>query len=60
MTRQELRLALQAAGIYHPPYKKDHPLWLQALEDYKKDTLDHEVSLNCGSCINKIKKWLEK
>jgi hypothetical protein len=60
MTRQELKTALIQAGIYHPPYRKEHPLWKQALEDYKLSTGDDQVSLSCGSCILKIKNWLER
>lgn len=60
MTRQEIKTALLQAGIYHPPYRKEHPLWKQALEEYIKDTKDNQVSLSCGTCVNKIKRWLEK
>ena len=60
MTREELKLALQVAGIYHPPYKKDDPLWIEAIEEYKKATGDYQVSLSCGSCYKKIKDWLER
>ncbi|HNA14753.1 MAG TPA: hypothetical protein PKV24_21480, partial [Cyclobacteriaceae bacterium] len=60
VTKQELKLALQTAGIYNPPYAKNHPLWIEALERYKVETKDLEVSLSCGSCYNKIKNWLEK
>ena len=35
-------------------------LWIEALERYKVETKDLEVSLSCGSCYNKIKNWLEK
>lgn len=60
MTREELKTALIQAGIYHPPYKKDHPLWREALREYIKHTKDTQVSLSCGACVNKIKRWLDK
>jgi hypothetical protein len=58
--KEELKNSLLTAGIYYPPYKKDHPLWKKALEEYIKSTGDQQVSLSCGSCINKIKTWLER
>jgi hypothetical protein len=58
--KEELKNSLLTAGIYYPPYQKDHPLWIKALEEYKKATGDQQVSLSCGSCINKIKNWLER
>jgi hypothetical protein len=58
VTRQELLTALRP---YWNQNNKQHiPLWVNALELYKKETGDHEVSLACGSCVNKIKNWLEK
>lgn len=59
MTRKEIQSALLVAGLYHAPGRKDHPLWIQALEMYKNETKDTDVSLGCGGCINKIKRWLE-
>lgn len=59
MTRKEIFQALLTSGAYHRP-KKDHPLWISALQEYKKDSGDERVSLSCGTCVVKIKKWLER
>jgi len=55
-----MREKLIQAGIYNHPIKKDHPLWAEALKAYKEATGDYSASLSCGSCVNKIKRWLEK
>lgn len=60
MTRKELLTALQTGGLYHQSAKQHIPLWVEAMELYKRETGDKEVSLACGGCVNKIKNWLEK
>ncbi len=60
VTRKELHTELLTSGKYHQPNKQHIPLWVEALELYKRETKDQEVSLACGGCVNKIKNWLER
>lgn len=55
-----LREKLITAGIFSQPIKKDHPIWIEALKAYHEATGDYNSNLNCGGCVNKIKRWLEQ
>ena len=55
-----LKEKLITAGIFNHPIRKDHPIWVETLEAYRASTGDYNANLNCGSCINKVKAWLEK
>jgi hypothetical protein len=57
---KELRDKLIQAAVFNQPIKRDHPLWIEALQAYRADTGDFNANLSCGSCVNKIKRWLEK
>jgi hypothetical protein len=60
VTKQELKKSLFDGRLWNPPYRKDHPTWIEAFEAYKRETGDDSVNLRCGMCFNKVKKWLER
>lgn len=50
---------MKVRGLLAGKDNKD-PLWQQAFDLYKTETGDKEVSMKCGMCYGKVKKWLEK
>ena len=58
MNRTELRDTMLLTGELERFTKT--PNWERAFELYKTETGDYEVSLGCGNCYAKVKKWLTK
>lgn len=59
MTRKELHHQMQVSGNIERR-GKEIAEWKQAFDMYKRETGDTTVSIGCGSCFNKVKKWLER
>lgn len=57
--REQLREKMLISGDLAKP-NKNSQLWVQAFDLYKAQTGDYEVSMGCGSCFQKVKRWLEQ
>lgn len=57
MTREQLRDAMRVAGELER-LDPNNLHWQQAFEQYMIENPGDPVSLNCGGCFNKVKKWL--
>ena len=38
---------------------KPEPEWVEAFNEYKKQTGDEQIGMKCGSCYRKVLKWLK-
>lgn len=58
MDRKALLQAIESKGQINSFGKT--PEWIAAFEAYKKETGDHQVDYGCGTCFNKVLRWLQK
>ena len=58
VTREELRDKMRVSGEMER--LGNTPDWKKAFEMYKTSTVDYKVSVKCGSCFAKVKKWLKR
>jgi hypothetical protein len=59
VSKEVLREEMRVKGLLAGRDNQD-PLWKQAFDLYIAETGDKEVSMKCGMCYGKVKKWLEK
>jgi len=56
--KAELLEKLKKAGLTNT--FRNHPVWAEVFEEYKKVTGDSQVNTRCGSCYRKVSRWLKQ